>query len=182
MKRKLQSPDQRILFRHLGSLFLRDGVLYRKRTVDGNDQFQLIVPTSLRKTALAGVHDDVAHLGCTRSLQLAQDRFFWPRMARDVEEYVKQCPRCIRRKSPKDTAPLYSLSASQPFELLCIDYLGLEPNGNVENILVMTDVFTRYSLAVPCKSTKARPTAKVLFRVYLMAYYYFTFNLVGLSL
>ena len=70
MKRKLQSPDQCILFRHLGSLVLRDRVLYRKRTVDGNDQFQLIVPTSLGKTALAGVHDDVTNLGCIRSLQL----------------------------------------------------------------------------------------------------------------
>ena len=108
--------------------------------------------------ALAGVHDDVAHLCLNRTRQLAQERFFWPKMATDVENYVKHCPRCLRRKSPKDTAPLGILTASLPFELLCIDYLGLEPNGKVENILVMTDVFTRYSLAVTCRSTKAIPT------------------------
>ena len=92
-------------------------------------------------------------------------------MYKDVENHVKNCPRCLRRKPMQPIAPLVPIISSQPFELLCIDFLGLEPSkGGVENILVITDHFTKYSLAVPCRSTKAKPTAKVLFDLFINHY------------
>ena len=152
-RKQLVNADQIFLFRNLDSLILREGVLFRNKTV------------------LSGIHDEVGHLGRNRSLQLARDRFFWPKMIKDIETYIKKCPRCLRRKSPKPLAPLVSISSSQPLELFCIDYLGLEPSkGGVENILVITDHFTRYSLAVPCKSTKAKPTAKILYDLFINHY------------
>ena len=36
--------------------------------------------------------------------------------------------------------------------------------------MVITDHFTKYSLAVPCRSTKAKPTAKVLFDLFINHY------------
>ena len=45
------------------SLHLRDGVLYRQRTVDGNPHFQLIIPFGLRQTVLTGIHDELGHPG-----------------------------------------------------------------------------------------------------------------------
>lgn len=42
------------------------------------------------------------------------------------------------------------LLASQPNEILVIDYTLLEPSRNgLENILVVTDVFKKYTLALP---------------------------------
>ena len=44
------------------------------------------------------------------------------------------------------------LLAFQPLERLAIDFLKLDVGkGNIENVLVMTDSFTKFSLAVPCK-------------------------------
>ena len=151
---------------HLDSLHLRDGVLYHQRIVDGNSHFQLVIPFGLRQTVLT-----VGHLGRSCSLQLAQDRFYWPKMYKDVENHVKNCPRCLRRKPMQPITHLVPIISSQQFELLCIDFLGLEPSkGGVENILVITDHFTKYSLLVPCRSTKAKPTAKVLFDLFINHY------------
>ena len=49
-------------------------------------------------------------------------------------------------------------------EILCVDVLSLEKSkGGFENILVMTDHFTRYKQAFPSKKQLAETTAKVLF-------------------
>ena len=56
-------------------------------------------------------------------------------------------------------------------EIVCIDYLSLEPSkGGVENILVITDHFTRYAQAIPTKNQTARTTARVLFDNFIVHY------------
>ena len=56
-------------------------------------------------------------------------------------------------------------------ELVCIDFLKLEPcNGGIENILVITDHFTRFAQAIPCKNQTAHNTAKALYDSYLQYY------------
>ena len=85
-------------------------------------------------------------------------------MNADVDRKVRECGRCIRRKSrPRPAAELVKIS-SYPLELVCIDYLSLEPSkGGLENILVLTDHFTRLAYAVPTRHQTARTTAKALY-------------------
>uniref|UniRef100_A0A3B3WF82 Integrase catalytic domain-containing protein n=1 Tax=Poecilia mexicana TaxID=48701 RepID=A0A3B3WF82_9TELE len=55
------------------------------------------------------------------------------------------------------------LLASRPNEILAIDFTLLEPARNgVENVLVMTDVFTKYTIAVPTRDQRASTVARVI--------------------
>ena len=81
-------------------------------------------------------------------------------MQEEATQYMVKCPRCIRRKSAPQVAPLQPVYVTQPLELVHVDYLSLEPSkGNIENVLVITDHFTIYALAYPSKTQTAQATA-----------------------
>ena len=68
-------------------------------------------------------------------------------------------------------APLQPILVTQPLELVHMDYLSLEPSkGNIENVLVITDHFTRYALAYPSKTQTAQATARVLWDNFICHY------------
>ena len=49
---------------------------------------------------------------------------------------------------------MVNIESTQPMELICVDFLKLEPSGGIENILVVTDHFTKYVQAFPaCNQT-----------------------------
>ena len=56
-------------------------------------------------------------------------------------------------------------------ELLAIDFLSIEKGkGSYENLLVVTDSFTKYSWAFPTRNKKATTVAKVLWEKVLVYY------------
>ena len=64
-----------------------------------------------------------------------------------------------------------SLLATKPLEILAIDFTVLEPAADGrENVLVMTDVFTKFTCAVPTRDQKATRTAKVLVKEWFFRY------------
>ena len=49
-----------------------------------------------------------------------------------------------------------------------MDYLSLEPSKvNIENVLVITEHFTRYALAYPSKTQTAQATARILWNNFI---------------
>ena len=84
-------------------------------------------------------------------------------MQTEAIQHVLKCTRCLRRKTPPHVAPLQPIHVTQPLELVHMDYLSLEPSkGNIENVLAITDHFTRYALAYPSKTQTAQATARIL--------------------
>ncbi len=146
--------EARRLLKDAKRLILEDGILFRKRCVDAGDMHQLVLPRKFREAALIGCHDDVGHLGRDRTIALLQDRFYWPAMSSEATDYVSKCGRCVRRKTlPNQRAPLVTITSSQPMELVCIDFLKLEQSrGGIENVLVVTDHFSKYGQAYLCRN------------------------------
>ena len=133
--------------------------------------WQLVVSKAYRARAWAGCHDNVGHHGRVRTISLLRERFFWPGMQEEATQYVVKCSRCLRRKTTLQVAPLQPIYVTQPLELVHMDYLSLEPSkGNIENVLVITDHFTRYALAYPSKTQTAQATARILWDNFICYY------------
>ena len=90
----------------------------------------------------------------------------------DVEKYIKNCPRCIRRNAQgKTAAKLVVVDSTYPMDLVCMDFLSLEMSaGGYEHILLITDHFTRYAQAIPSRNQTARTTARLLFDTFVCHY------------
>ena len=93
-------------------------------------------------------------------------------MNKNIKEKVQHCGRCIRRKTaPVKATELVNITSTTPMELVCIDYLSLERSkGGYENILVITDHFSRFAQAIPTRNQTAHTTARVLFENYFVHY------------
>lgn len=165
-------PDLPLLLRELTRLELRNGILYRTRQEEGQTQYQLVLPEELRETVLMSLHDNMGHMGKDRTLDLVRARFYWPRMASDIERKVKTCNRCVLRKTlPERAAPLVNIMTTRPLELVCMDFLSIEPDrSNTKNILVITDHFTKYAVAIPTPNQKALTVAKCLWDNFIIHY------------
>ena len=153
-------------------LYLRDGILYRSGIVSNQDFQQLVVPITYRDDIFKALHSDLGHQGRDRTTSLIKQRFFWPGIDAFVAEQVRQCNRCILRKAnPGISANLVSIESTAPMEIVCLDYLSLERSkGGIENVLVITDHFSRYAQAIPTKNQTAKTTARVLFDQFVVHY------------
>jgi hypothetical protein len=81
-------------------------------------------------------------------------------IAKDVKE---------GRKSNVNTrSELVSIVSTYPLELVSMDYLTLESAKGYGNILVITDHFTKYALAIPTRNQTAKTTAEALFNNFIV--------------
>ena len=154
-------------------LVLKRGILYRQARPRELEEtlLQLVLPTAYREVAFRGCHDDVGHLGLEHMLDLMHDRFFWPCLAAQAKEHVRKCHPCLAFKSRQQKAPLKNIVATHPLELVHLDYLCLEPGkGLEENVLVVTDHFTRYAQAYVTKIQPTQMTAKTLWDKFIVHY------------
>jgi transposase InsO family protein len=165
-EKRASAPGVRDLLKHWKKLKVCDGVLYRViKEPDGSEVEQVVLPKRLRQTALESMHDKLGHQGVERTELLIRSRMFWPRMAKQIKEYVGNCQRCRLAKLPhnKVKTPMQSLIAKEPNEILAMDFTFLEEaNNGIENVLVFTDIFSKFTQAVGTRNQKAATVAKML--------------------
>ena len=152
------------LWRLRQHLVLRDDVLCRRIMLDRQEAYPVLVPESLRVAAMETVHNQAGHQGAERTLLLAVPRYYWNNMASDIRTYIRGCNRCMLAKTaPVTDTKAKSLLASRPQEVVAMDFTVLERDRRgFENVLILTDVFTKYTQAIPLKSQKASMVAKAL--------------------
>lgn len=70
----------------------------------------------------------MGHLGVERTLDLVQERFYWPQMHQDVGHFVTKVCECVKKKKPsrQTRAPLTPIQNTYPFELVSVDFLHLD--------------------------------------------------------
>ena len=149
-------PIHRLLLQY-DRLSLIRGVLHRCTFKDNDETQQLILPSQLRYKILKVLLDDNGHQGLQRVLDILHQKVYWLFMVKDTDFWISQCERCLISKGdytePKTKQG--SLTAQQPLELLCIDFTKADvAKGGKENILVLTDAFSKYSQAFVTNNKK----------------------------
>ena len=135
-----------------------------------------VVPVGQCCTVLNGVHHDAGRQGQQRTLTLAQERFWWPMMAADCHALVRGCPCCRAFKGEVPKASLNPIKAYAPLELVHSDYTSIESTVElnkppvVKNILVITDHFMRYALAVMMKDQTTKTVMKVFYEHFIVVF------------
>ena len=133
---------------------LKEGVLYHRLRPpgEGREILQILLPKSLQAEVLKNLHDDHGHQGIERTTNLVRERCFWPYMRRDLEQYCQNCDRCVVAKAvqPKVRTFMGNLTASRQQEIIAIDFTALDKaSDGRENVLVVTDVFSKCTPAYP---------------------------------
>ena len=111
------------------------------------------------------LHDKWGHQGVNRTFELLRRRCYWPGMHHDVKKHIRKCYRCTASKSPTPTVrpPLRHLLAFQPQEIVAMDFLKLDRGvRGFEDVLVLTDIFSKFSQAIPCRDQTGMTVAKAL--------------------
>ena len=111
-------------------------------------------------------HDSVVggHKGVAKTYNRIRDGYFWLGMKEEIEEYVRFCEECQRKKlvrvKPRQPMTITS-TPEQAFEVLGIDIVGSLPlttSGN-KYILTLQCNLTKYSYALPSIDTTAEMVA-----------------------
>uniref|UniRef100_A0A0B7BPK8 Integrase catalytic domain-containing protein n=1 Tax=Arion vulgaris TaxID=1028688 RepID=A0A0B7BPK8_9EUPU len=145
-------------------LCTQKGVLCMKKREDcGGDGLQIILPYSLCQIVLASIHE-IGHQGHDKTLALLKSRFFWCGMTRDVSDLVKSCAICNMTKPLKKITTVYGhIIANYPLEMVAMDFIEFPRHScGFKHVLVMTDVFTKYVVAIPTRDQTAHTVADVI--------------------
>ena len=173
-QRRRQPRGVMRLLSHWKNLEIKDHVLYKRSyNFVGEKYLRLIIPRHYQDQVLTMTHNDLGHLGRDKTLSVAQERYFWVGLTKSIDEKIKSCRRCVCAKSPHlpERAPLVSIETTRPLQLVCMDYLSLEESkGRYSNVLVITDHFTKYALAIPTRNQEAKTVAKVLIEHFIVHY------------
>ena len=155
----------------------KDGLLYRcwmppHRCSDDMAVEQLILPVQCCYGVLQLGHTIplAGHLGKDKTAQRILQRFYWPTLYKDVEEYCCSCEICQKSSHQCGSQlPLIPLPVlSEPFKHIAMDIIGPLPRSRSGKryVLVICDYATRYPEAIPLHSTDASHIAEELMGVF----------------
>ena len=85
-------------------------------------------------------------------------------MTKDAELHIAKCEQCIWFKSKPQRAEMENIQATYPLQLMYLDYLTIEATegGKDVHLLIITDHFMRYALALVTSSQTAKCTAQAV--------------------
>ena len=85
-------------------LLLQNGVLHRHWETDNGrgTRLQVVLPRSLNPEVLSALHDapSSGHLGATKTLERAWERFYWYGEQHDVEDWWRQYEKVLQHEVP----------------------------------------------------------------------------------
>ena len=152
-----------------------DGLLRRQHPREAGIE-QIVLPDTLRPRVLQLAHHAklAGHPGQTRMYYHVRRTYYWPHMAADIFETVRNCTTCAKNrfKLRKRKNPLKLFPATKPLASLCIGILGPLTKSKKRNVflLVITDRFTKLTRVVPLRKITPYNVAVAFVENWVFAY------------
>ena len=141
----------------------------RTQVMDDTNEWR-VIPRTLRKEILQGVHE-FGHAGINKTMAvLDMCRYRWPGVYSDVKNVVLACEKCTtgKRGLPKPTSKIESLEKpSRCGEIIYTDVVGPLDKTEDGNVYIFTalDAMSNFIWLIPMKDQTAETIAECLMSV-----------------
>ena len=136
-----------------------DNILYYLSKCDSDPAIRLYIPSHLKKLVIEQYHDQNGHMGIEKTYNAIKGKYYWPKMYKELYQYINSCVTCQKRNLEKLRPPQQETDAPPfPFAKLGLHISGLYPttlSGN-KYIISFVDWYSGWPEAfpVPDKSTE----------------------------
>jgi hypothetical protein len=150
------------------------GVWYKdgRRVVTGDIEAKRYIIQSHHDSPVHG------HPGISKTIQLTERLYWWPRMRVDITEYVKGCADCQRHKvntrpTRAPLQPIYPKAETTPFETVALDFIVKLPiSQGFDSILTITDQgCTKAAIFIPCNEDITAEETAALYIKHVFAHF-----------
>ena len=144
-----------------------DGLIFFN---DTSGRHCLCIPITMRQDIIDKIHGTVtgtAHGGFERTYGQIAHGFYWPKMVKDIRQFVSTCIICQKIKHARHLP--YGLLQPIPipqqlFEVVTMDFIGELPKSlGYDAIFVLICKLTKYAFFIPCNVTLTEKKAAQLF-------------------
>lgn len=140
---------------------------------------RLVVPNvgDLQTRLIQEAHNQVstAHPGRDKTYRLLRPRYYWPKMQRDIERFVRNCQPCRRAHVPRDKTPgfLHPLPIpAYPWQHVTMDFKSMPKDKfGYDAVLVVIDRLSKQAISVPCHKTVTAEQLAQLYITHVYRYY-----------
>ncbi|KAI5651331.1 integrase core domain-containing protein [Phthorimaea operculella] len=138
---------------------LKDNILYFNHGPN-QDLSVIYLPEQLRENIITQTHKEMGHQGSLKIFQYLKERFFWPRMRKEINICLRKCHICQLSKSDniKFVGECKSILTQNVGDLVCADLYGPLPKSSFGSayILVIQDSFSKFVKMYDLKKATAR--------------------------
>ena len=133
-------------------IILKDGLLFRKNFGETSSvkYYKILIPKQLVKEVLRSLHGEIGkHREIFKTIIAYREKYFFPKMAQLIREWVMSCEQCIREwriDRSLTRPPLQNTNEhiTAPEDAMQIDLVPeLPPSVGYENIVTALDVSSR---------------------------------------
>src|SRR3954469_5182167 len=144
---------------------LEDAILYK---ITSNQERRIVIPEKHKDKIIIRWHNHPlsGHMGISNTLYNIQTEYWWPKMENDIQDHIRICDTCQKRKTNKDRVPLEtSRQPTKPFEHIGIDVMGPLPRTltGKRYIILAIDWFSKWTEAEAVEEADAQTITKFLY-------------------
>lgn len=126
---------------------------------------KIVVPTARRQPLVLKAHEQLAHRGPRKILNVLRVSYIWPKMSSDVHKWLRDCIECLLAKANRNLAHglFRAVEFGQPGEAYGVDFYWVATSDDgMSVIMVVVDLFSRLTMFIALTNQQATSVIRAL--------------------